>query len=46
MKEDNTTMNMATKHSYDKCKNEFVRFNFTKTSFSKNNSLVVFLKYK
>ena len=34
--ENNTTTNMAMRHSYEKCKNEFVRLNFAKTSFSKN----------
>ena len=46
MKESNTAMNMAMKHSYEKCKNEFVRLNFAKTLFSKTNLLVEFLKYK
>ena len=46
MKENNTAMNMATKHSYDKYKNEFVRLKFAKTSFSKTNLLVKFPKYK
>ena len=44
MKENNTAMNMAMKHSYERCKNEFVMLNFVKTSFSKTNLLVEFLK--
>ena len=46
MKGDNTAMNMAMGHSYEKCKNEFVKLIFTKTSFSKTNLLVEFSKYK